>query len=83
MTFKEFVAWCNERACDGCWGLIEATLCIDIVQDVRRKPFWRREKYWHETHEEQVVHQIVYPTNQKIRKLFGKIIGSASGERKE
>lgn len=24
MKFKEFSAWCNDRACDGCWGMTEA-----------------------------------------------------------
>ena len=30
MKFKEFAKWCNERACDGCWGMLEAMACIDI-----------------------------------------------------
>ena len=46
MKFKEFVIWCNERACDGCWGLNEAIICINIVQDIRSKPFWKRNKEW-------------------------------------
>ena len=24
MKYKEFIRWCNERACDGCWGMLEA-----------------------------------------------------------
>lgn len=46
MTFKEFKAWCNERACDGCWSYFTAIFCMDIVKEVNRKPFWRREKFW-------------------------------------
>ena len=30
MKFKEFAKWCNERACDGCWGMLEAMACIDL-----------------------------------------------------
>lgn len=30
MKFKEFVNWCNERACDGCWGMLEAIACINL-----------------------------------------------------
>lgn len=44
MRFKEFVAWCNERACDGYWGMMQAITCIDILEQIRKKPFWRREK---------------------------------------
>lgn len=46
MKFKEFVAWCNERACDGMWGVNEAMACIEVMKYVRSKPFWRREKEW-------------------------------------
>lgn len=46
MTFKEFVIWCNDRACDGCWGMNEAMICIAIVEGVKNKPFWKRKKEW-------------------------------------
>nr|DAQ02035.1 MAG TPA: hypothetical protein [Caudoviricetes sp.] len=39
MSFKEFVRWCNERACDGCWGMLTAMACIDLIQQVRKNPF--------------------------------------------
>lgn len=45
MKFKEFVNWCNERACDGCWGMLTAMASIDLIQQVRKIPFWRREKF--------------------------------------
>lgn len=44
MKFKEFEAWCNQRACDGCWGVLEAMTCIDILNTINRKWFWKREK---------------------------------------
>lgn len=46
MKYKEFVAWCNERACDGQWGLRMACACIDIMKQINKKPFWKREKAW-------------------------------------
>ena len=46
MKFKEFVNWCNERACDGYWGMIEAMICIDLIGEIREASFWKREKLW-------------------------------------
>lgn len=71
MKYKEFVAWCNERACDGCWGMLESMTCIWVMEEVRKAPFWRREKVWREQWETKVVNEIVEPTNQKIRELCG------------
>lgn len=34
MNFKEFVQQCNEKACNGQWGIQEALLCIDIIDKV-------------------------------------------------
>lgn len=36
MKFKEFVKWCDDRAYDGCWGLMEAIICIDIIEKVQK-----------------------------------------------
>ena len=33
MTYKEFESWCNYRACDGCWSMKEAIICIGIIED--------------------------------------------------
>ena len=68
MTFKEFVIWCNERACDGCWGMNEATICIAIMAEVKNKPFWKRKKKW-KMIEDEVVTKIVNPINKKIEEL--------------
>ena len=40
MTFKEFNKWCNERACDGCWGFVTAASCIAIVDELNKVPFF-------------------------------------------
>ena len=66
MTFNEFMVWCNQRACDGCWSIGTVVACLDIISDVRRKPFWKREKYWKKHYEAMVVEQIVNPINQRI-----------------
>lgn len=68
MTFKEFVIWCNERACDGCWGMNEAMICIAIMAEVKNKPFWKRKKKW-KMIEDEVVNKIVNPINEKIEEL--------------
>lgn len=68
MIFKEFVDWCNDRACDGRWSLGAAVACCDILHEVNSQSFWnwKRESYWKEKYEEQVVEQIVNPINQRI-----------------
>lgn len=34
MTYKQFRAWCNDRACDGQWGINTAMACISIMDSV-------------------------------------------------
>ena len=67
MKFKEFVSWCNQRACDGCWSLNTAITCIKIV---REEPFWRRGKVWKRDFEWFVVDEIVVPIENKIKEVF-------------
>lgn len=69
MTFKQFVAWCNERACDGCWGMITAMACIDLMKTVKKQPFWKREKFWKKEYEQRVLDEIVNPINKKIDEM--------------
>lgn len=76
MSFKEFVRWCNERACDGCWGLSEAITCVGIMHEVKEKPFWKREKYWKEKFEGYVLNSIVNP----IEKMIAEMEESDEGE---
>lgn len=68
MTYKEFRSWCNDRCHDGYWGMLEALICLDIIDEIRNLPFWKREKKWREC-ERAVVTEIVEPTNAKIREL--------------
>ena len=65
MTFKQFTAWCNERACDGCWS-------FDVVTfwDVKKQPFWLREKHWQILNEMfDIENKVVNHINAKIEEL--------------
>lgn len=66
MTYKEFESWCNYRACDGCWSMKEAIICIGIIEDINNTPFWKRKKKWKEL-ENEVVTTIVEPINELIK----------------
>lgn len=70
MTFKQFKAWCNERACDGCWSFNVVTFCIEIIKDVKKQPFWRREKQWQILNEMfDIENKVVNHINAKIEEL--------------
>ena len=72
MKFKEFVDWCNQRACDGCWGIKTAVLCIEVIKEIRKAPFWKREKRWEEVNADGFIEKnIVQPINQKIAEVYG------------
>lgn len=70
MKFREFVSWCNKRATDGCWGMLEAMVCVDIIETVRKERFWKREKFWKEKYADDVLEQIVNPIEKKIEEMF-------------
>ena len=69
MKFKEFSKWCNQRASDGCWGMIEAMTCIGVHNTIHKKTFWKREKIWHKVYEKSIVTGIVEPINKKIKEM--------------
>lgn len=68
MTYKEFYRWCQDRAHDGCWSLMTALVCMEIIEQMKAIPFWRRKKKWNEI-EHRVVTEIVNPTNEHIRRM--------------
>lgn len=70
MKFREFVSWCNQRDTDGCWGMLEAMVCVDIIETVRKERFWKREKFWKEKYADDVLEQIVNPIEKKIEEMF-------------
>lgn len=72
MKFKEFENWCNERVCDGCWGMLEAMTCIGLIKEIRKAPFWKREKIWKENCEQQVLEEIINPIEKKLEEMKKK-----------
>ena len=66
MKFKEFTNWCNERACGGCWGMLKAIACINLINEVMKIQFWKREKFWKENYEQQVLEEIINPIEKKL-----------------
>lgn len=66
MKYKEFVKWCNERACDGCWGIRLAMDCICAMEDINKEFFWQREKTWQKHELYQSICQCISETNKKI-----------------
>ena len=68
MKFKDFKIWCSERAHDGRWGLNEAIICIAVLQDIKSRPFWKREKEFKKI-EPEILSNIINPTNEKIRQF--------------
>lgn len=71
MSYKEFRKWCDKRAHDGCWGMLEALTCCGIVGEIGKLPFWKREREWRKV-EQWVVSEIVEPINVMIRELLKK-----------
>ncbi len=69
MKFKEFINWCNERACDGCGGMLEAIACINLINEIMKIQFWKREKIWKENYERQVLEEIINPIEKKLEEM--------------
>lgn len=76
MKYKEFRNWCNDRAFDGYWGLKEAIICCNCVEEIQNMPFWKRNKRWEEVGDE-IVRVVVNPINKLIEeyKKYGRIKG--------
>lgn len=71
MKYKDFVRWCNGRACDGCWGFTTATMCIAIMNEVNSAPFWKRKKVWDKLNTDNCIdEQIVKPVNKLIEEFM-------------
>lgn len=61
MTYEEFKRYCNDRACDGRWSMLEAIACLKVIEEIdsikikglfkkkrtleARELEWRRRKY--------------------------------------
>ena len=70
MKYKEFVDWCNQRACDGCWSAGTAMYCIGVCETINSRVFWKRERIWKENYEKQIVENIVKVIDEKIKNLM-------------
>ena len=66
MKYKEFVKWCNQRACDGQWGINTAIRCIEVINHINELPFWKKERVWKQNFESAILNEIVYPVNELI-----------------
>lgn len=71
MTYKEFNKWCNDRACDGYWGMNTVIFCIGVNEDMKKTPFWKKKKVWKEKYQE-IAEQIVEQINAKIDDIMGE-----------
>ena len=70
MTYKEFVSWCNERACDGYWSSSTAIYCIEVMTTIDALPFWKRKKEWLKV-KDTIETDVVSVINTKIQALKG------------
>lgn len=69
MTYKQFKAWCNDRACDGMWGVNEFMACRGIMEHINQKAFWKQEKEWQICNRDSCVEkEIIVPINKRIKR---------------
>lgn len=66
MKFEEFRDWCNERACDGVWGMDTAFICIDIMTEVNSLPKRKQEKAFQEAIKDSNLIEIINMINERI-----------------
>lgn len=74
MSYKQFRTWCNHRAADGCWGITTVIVCVGVMTEMQKTPFWKRKKRW-ETEFNQnnaLYEEIVKPTNEKIEEFLSQ-----------
>ena len=71
MKYKEFVDWCNQRACDGCWSMGTAIYCMDIMKKIGGLPFWKRENEWRKIKDE-VEKDVVSIIEAKIKQVYAR-----------
>ena len=50
-------------------GRIHVIVAIDVIRDVRKRPFWRKEKYWKKHYKDGVVREIVEPIDKEIERF--------------
>lgn len=84
MKYKEFRNWCNDRCFDGYWGYREALICLNVISEIDKLPFWKRKKAWKDK-KEFLVNNIINPINKAIKKLeeANKIVEKENQKLKE
>lgn len=73
MEYKDFVRWCNQRACDGCWDYATCLVCIAIMNEIESVPLCKRNKLWREVRAD-VEEKAVKPIEERLKKLRGEDI---------
>ncbi|MBQ7792909.1 MAG: hypothetical protein IJ366_00475 [Clostridia bacterium] len=67
MKYKEFVDWCNERACDGRWDIETAIFCGRVIDFMSSVPFWKRKIIWEKLKNKVAI--VVSVTNAQIKEI--------------
>lgn len=49
--------------------MLEAMVCIDLMNKIRKIQFWKREKFWKENYEQQVLEEIINPIEKKLEEM--------------
>lgn len=81
MSYREFNRWCNDRCFDGKWGYNEALECTFIIDKINSLPIWKRNKYWKDKYEFDIVNRIINRTNHLINE-YTKIKDNVSKKEK-
>lgn len=42
---------------------------IDLIGEVKKVPFWKREKFWKENYEQQVLEETINPIEKKLEEV--------------
>lgn len=69
MKYKEFKEWCNQRACDGFWGIQTVIKCTTIMNKYNKIPFWKREKVWAKSTDRDFAIELKRYTENRIEEL--------------
>lgn len=73
MEYKDFVRWCNQRACDGVLDYATYLICIAIMKEVESVPLDERDKLWRSVRAD-VEEKAVKPIEEYLKKLRGEDI---------
>ena len=82
MTYQEFKDWCNDRVCDGMWGVDTFFACKHIMDIMNATIFFQRKKIW-KILEPEVMAGIVEPVNKRIKESLERVekyYGSTNSE---